>query len=105
MISSLFLRASNGYGALVVYHGQRYIMQLQLKNACLWYVNGHHHTFADRYHPIPSLFEGFTGYNTPELSKRSHANLNADTLRSHAGSLNNFLLCPWMKKQGWVTYY
>jgi hypothetical protein len=29
--------------------------------------------------------------------------LNADTLRSHAGSLKNFLLCPWMKKQGWAT--
>ena len=78
-------------------------MQLQ---ECLWYVDGHHHTFADCYHPIPSLFDGFTGYNTPELSKhrkRSHTNLNADTLKSHVGNLKNFLLCPWMKKQGWAT--
>ena len=85
-----------------VSHGQRIITQLQ---QCLWYVDGYH-MFADRYHPIPSLFEGFTGYNTPELSKhpkRSHANLYADTLKSHACSLKNFLLCPRMKKQGWAT--
>ena len=45
------------------------------------------------------------GTNTPELSKhrkRSHTNLNVDILRSHAGSLKYFLLCPWMKKQGWA---
>ena len=84
-------------------HGQQFITQLQ---ESLWYIDGHHQTFADRYHPIPSLFEGFSGYNTPELSKhqkRSHTNLNADTLRSYARSLKGFLLCPWMKKQGWAT--
>ena len=36
-----------------VSHGQRFITQLQ---ECLWYVDGHHHAFADCYHPIPSLY-------------------------------------------------
>ena len=84
-------------------HGQKFIAQFQ---ECLWYIDGHHQTFADRCHPIPSLFEGFTGYNTPELSKhrkRSHTNLNADTLKLHAGNLKEFLLCPWMKKQECAT--
>lgn len=35
--------------------------------------------------------------------ERSHTNLNADTLKSHAGSLKHFLLWPWMKKQWWAT--
>ena len=41
---------------------------------------------------IPSPFETFTGYNTPELSKHrkiSHTNLNGDTLRLHALHLEN----------------
>ena len=78
-------------------HGQKFLTELQ---QCLWYIDGHHETFADRCHHIPSLFEKFSGYNTPELTnhrKRSHSNLKADTLRLHAGNLKNFLLCPWMK--------
>ena len=84
-------------------HGQKFLMELQ---QCLWYIDGHDKTFASRCHCIPYLFEKFSGYNTPELTKhrkRSHSNLKADILRLHAGNLKNFLLCPWMKTQGWAT--
>ena len=67
-----------------VSHGQQFISRLL---ECLWYIDGHRQTFADCCHPIPCLFEGFSGYNASELSKhwkRSHTNLNADILRSHA---------------------
>ena len=33
---------------------------------CLWYIDGH---VTDNCHPIPSLFEGFTRYNTPKAFK------------------------------------
>jgi len=53
-------------------HGKKFVEQLQ---ETLWYIDGHHQTFADQSHPIPPLFKSFVGYNTPELSKhrkRSH---------------------------------
>ena len=72
----------------------------------MWYLDGHHQTFADRSHPIPSIFKRFSGYNTPELAKhrkRSHVNMNADVLKKHASSLKSFLLSPWMKKDCWAV--
>ncbi len=99
-------------------HGKQFVTQLQ---ECLWYIDGHHHTFSDRSHPIPSIFGAFSGYNTPELSKhrkRSHTNLSADTPQNflnigrghipiwvpiHWRNMKNFLLSPWMKKEKWAT--
>ncbi len=81
-------------------HGKKFVSQLQ---ESLWYLDGHHQTFADRSHPIPSIFKRFSGYNTPELAKhrkRSHVNMNADVLKKHASS---FLLSPWMKKDCWAV--
>ena len=84
-------------------HGKQFVAQLQ---ECLWYIDGHHQTLADRSHPIPSIFQKFSGYNCPELSKhrkRSHTNMNADILTKHASSLKSFLLSPWMKRERWAT--
>ena len=84
-------------------HGRKFVQQLQ---ETLWYIDGHHHSFADRSHPIPSIFKSFVGYNTPELSKhrkRSHTNMSSDTLKKHASCLKTFLLSPWMKRPVWNT--
>jgi len=83
--------------------GERLVKTLR---GVLWYIDGHHQTFADRSHPIPSLFKSFVGYNTPELSKhrkRSHTNMSSDTLMKHALGLKTFLLSPWMKRPVWDT--
>lgn len=45
-------------------HGKQFVTQL---HECLWYIDGHHHTFAGCSHPIPSIFKAFSGYNTPEF--------------------------------------
>ena len=34
-------------------HGKKFVQQLQ---ETLWYIDGHHQSFGDRSHPIPSLF-------------------------------------------------
>ena len=82
-------------------HGKHYISRLQ---SCLWYLDGHHQTLANRSHPLPDIFKKFEGYNTPELSKhrkRSHTNMSIDVLKQHASSLKDSLLSPWMKQQKW----
>ena len=84
-------------------YGKEFVQGL---HETLWYLDGHHQIFADRSHPIPSLFKGFIGYNTPELSKhrkRSHTNMSSDALKSHACCLKAFLLSPWIKKPVWDT--
>ena len=86
-------------------HGKKFVQQLQ---ETLWYIDGHHQSFADRSHPIPSIFKSFVGYNTPELSKHrksSHTNMSSDTLKRRAGCLKTFLLSPWMKRPVWDTIW
>jgi len=34
-----------------------------------WSIDGHHDTFRARSHPIPAVFDCFSGYNVPEKSK------------------------------------
>ena len=71
-----------------------------------WCIDGHHHTLADRSHPIPAVFKDFSGYNKPESykhQKRSHRNMSADALQKHVGGLRSFLLAPWIKKRAMVS--
>ena len=70
--------------------GRKFITALR---DCLWYVDGHHQTLADRSHPIPAIFEAFKEYNVPELAKhrkRSHTNMNSDVLKKLATSRSSF---------------
>lgn len=67
----------------------------------LWYIDGHHHTIAERAPPIPTLFSDFNGYNCPERHKhrkRTRENLRAAELQSHSMTLCDFLESSWLKK-------
>ena len=57
---------------------------------CLWYLDGHHEKLKKQSCPVPRLFERFSGYNTPELSKhrkRQSSNLSSSVLNSLSSSL------------------
>ena len=70
----------------------------------LWYIDGHHHTLADRSCDVPQVFEGFVEYNIPERSKhrkRSSSSLCAATLKSYSQSLFDNLQCSFWSRPGW----
>jgi len=79
-----------------------------LKSLCdaVWYVDGHHHTFAERNLKIPESLSNFVGYNQPEKSKhrkRSTAPMRASTLKSHSQQLFGNLQLPFWDRGEWKT--
>lgn len=70
----------------------------------IWYIDGHHHTFADRACHVPAIFSAFVDYNNPERSKhrkRSASSLCADTLKSHSQRLYGNLQLPFWSREAW----
>jgi len=70
----------------------------------LWYVDGHHQTFAGRNLSIPEIFSYFTGYNQPEKSKRKKrlaGSMCAGTLKSHSQRLFGNLQLPFWDRGDW----
>ena len=64
----------------------------------IWYVDGHHHTFAERSLSIPKILSNFVGYSQPEKSKhrkRSTTAMCASTLKSHFQQLFGNLQLPF----------
>jgi len=53
----------------------------------LWYVNGHHHIFAERSLLIHKILSNFVGYNQPEKSKHKKRSTTSNQL---AGTRNGF---------------
>ena len=67
-------------------------------------MDGHHNAFAKRAISIPDLFNPFTKYNTPELSKhrkRRTANLSSDQLQNFALSLSSILNQNYWDRPHW----
>ena len=67
----------------------------------LWYIDGHHEVFKNRFNTIPPSISQFSGYNIPEASKhrkRSLQNMSAPILREYA---NNMFRC--LQGSYWVT--
>ena len=57
----------------------------------LWYVDGHHEVLKSRACEIPTIFNGFVGYNIPEMSKhrkRQVGNMSGEVLQQHASSFS-----------------
>ena len=53
----------------------------------VWYIDGHHQTFAERNFCIPEILSSFVGYNKPENSKhkkRLASSMFASTLKFHS---------------------
>ena len=70
-----------------------------------WHTDGHQHVFQQRAQPIPSVFESFTDYNNPELSKhrkRLTKNMSSDSLREFALELSTLLHCSFWDRPHWV---
>jgi len=70
----------------------------------LWYVDGHHQTFAGRILSIPEIFSNFTGYNQPEKlkhKKRLAGSMCAGTLKSHSQRLFGNLQLPFWDRGDW----
>ena len=70
----------------------------------LWYIDGNHHVFNARSYRIPTLFDKFTGYNTPEASKhrkRSTQNMDGLTLQGHSNDLFTSLQGSFWGSGGW----
>ena len=69
-----------------------------------WYIDGHHHVFERVNKPIPSVFQAFTGFNIPELSKhrkRQTRNISADQLRDYALDVSQLLLENYWERNNW----
>ena len=69
-----------------------------------WYIDGHYHVFDRVKRPIPSIFNSFTGFNVPELSKhrkRQTTNISADQLREYALELSQLLLENYWERDNW----
>ena len=70
----------------------------------LWYIDGHHHTLADRSCHVSQVFEGYVEYNIPERSKhrkRLSLSLCAATLKSHSQNLFGNLQRSFWLRPGW----
>ena len=53
---------------------------------CAGYIDGHHAAFENRSFPLQEVFNHYSGYNTPELSKhrkRKVGNMSCDVLILH----------------------
>lgn len=74
----------------------------------LWYIDDDHKAFLDRYYPIPPMFEGYSGYNRPEMRKerkRDHTNLKINELKAHSSSLYALAGSSYLKRQSWPSVY
>ena len=72
----------------------------------LWYIDGHHHVFNERSHKIPTIFEKFMGYNTPETSKhrkRSIQNMSGSILREYSNDLYSCLQSSFWATSNWKS--
>ena len=81
--------------------GKAFLLKLR---DVLWYINGHHAAFENCSLSIPEIFNSFSGYNTPELSKhrkRRVGNMSYDVLISHVGFLKECLLTSWIQQERW----
>ncbi len=82
-------------------HGKRFITSLR---DVLWYIDGHHSTFEDRYCKMSDPFDKFVGYNSPEKSKhrkRQIGNLSVDVLEDHVQTLKESQLTSWTQQPRW----
>ena len=63
---------------------------VQAHTNILWYVDGHHEVLKSRACEVPSVFNGFVGYNVPEMSKhriRHVGNMSGEVLQQYAKQL------------------
>lgn len=82
-------------------HGKKLISTLR---DVLWHIDGHHATFAKRALTIPSLFQKFSNYNTPELSKhckRQTCNISSDVLQAFVEDLCLILDSNYWERPHW----
>ena len=74
----------------------------------LWYIDGHHDVFKNRFNSIPASVAQFSGYNTPEASKyckRSLHNMSASVLRELANSIFRCLQGSyWLTASSWKSW-
>lgn len=73
----------------------------------LWYIDGSHHTLAERSCAVPEIFLKFSGYNRPEMSKhrkRAVDSLARDTLLSHSQSLFGVLHYAFWSRPEWMVF-
>ena len=72
---------------------------------CLWAIDGHHETLAQRSYGIPDELKFLSGYNKPENHK--HRKRHADVLThslvtEHSIGLLNLTEMSYMKAEAWV---
>ena len=70
----------------------------------LWYVDGYQAVFSVRAMPMPKLFQRFSNYNMPHLSKhrkRRTANLSSDQLNGFVQDLCTILQHPYWDREQW----
>ena len=70
----------------------------------LWYVDGYQAVFAERAIPVPNLFQRFTNYNLPQMSKhrkRRTANISSDQLNGFVQDLCSILQRTYWDRQQW----
>ena len=74
----------------------------------LWYIDGHHDVFKNRFNSIPASVAQFSGYNTPEASKhrkRSLCNMSASVLHELANSMFRCLQGSyWLTAPSWKSW-
>ena len=74
----------------------------------LWYIDGHHEVFKNRFNAIPASVSQFSGYNIPEASnhrKRSLQNMSASVLRELANSMFRCLQGScWLPTPSWKSW-
>lgn len=73
----------------------------------LWYIDGHSGTFTERHCPIPLVFQLFSGYNQPEVSKHRKRNvlsMSEEALRSHSQRLFGNLQSGFWNNGMWMKY-
>ncbi len=70
----------------------------------LWCVDGYQAVFSVRAMPVPKLFQRFSDYNLPHLSKlrkRRTANLSSDQLNGFVQDLCTILQQPYWDREHW----
>ncbi len=70
----------------------------------LWYIDGHHYILAERAIPVPGLFQSFSSYNVPHLSKhrrRRTVNICSDNLNGFAQDLCTILHHSYWDRPHW----
>ena len=73
----------------------------------LWYVDGHHEVLKSRACEVPSVFNGFVGYNVREMSKhrkRHVGHMSSEVLQQHAKQLFLCLQAPYWERPHWQPF-